>query len=171
MNKKGQEKLIYAFVIGILIGAMVGTGGTYAVMRNNEKNQATEYENEKLSITEKLQLEITKLGLRNTTYRLVDDIESRISKINEGDKKLESGIYLLGENNTYYLANEETLELIPDSLPINIEEYKTDKIPTGKSMVIITDKGKISEAVFYIDTFQITYDLIGTKITDVTQEK
>ena len=34
----------------------------------------------------------------------------------------------------------------------------------------INEKGKIVEAVFYIDDFKVTYDLIGTTVTKIGEE-
>jgi hypothetical protein len=137
-------------------------------MKTGETKQKEEYQSEKLTITEKLTLEIKKLTLKNTVYNYVDTVENKMTTLKEDDDKYEikAGMYMLIEEGTLKQVNETTLEVLTDGATISNVDFG-EETPNLDSMVYITEKGKVSEAVFYVDGFQITYDLVGTKVTEI----
>ncbi|MEG0022161.1 MAG: hypothetical protein RSB77_05145 [Bacilli bacterium] len=163
-----MKKQTFALIMGLSIGLIIGVLGTYIFMRSYEKKAEQQYELEKTSITEKLSLEITKLGLKTTTYDYVDIIETRIDEINQNkdSKKIDKGMYSLFEDKNFYLVNEETTEKVENGSIIDKLKLK-DKELSQKSLIVVSDKGKIAEAIFYIEGFQIKYNLIGTTVSKV----
>ena len=160
-----KKKEIVALVMGLFIGLTIGVFSTYLYMKNVEKKIEEENEKEKISITEKLSQEITKLSLKNASYTFVDTINSRIKEINEKeDKKVVKGTYVMKEDGIFYEANEETTEFIEGGAKIDSIKFE-DKELLPNSIVMISDKGSISEAVFYVGEYKITYNLIGTSVT------
>ena len=87
-NKEPNKRDI-ALIMGITIGLIIGVGFTYIFMKHQEKEKIKEYEKEKLSITEKLSLEINKLGIRNTVFVYVDKIQRKIDEKKKKLKKLQ----------------------------------------------------------------------------------
>ena len=79
-----------------------------------------------------------------------------------------AGMYMLKEEGTLKQVNETTLEVIDGGATITDINFG-EELPDLESMVYITEKGKASEAVFYVDGFQITYDLVGTKVTQIEE--
>ncbi len=163
-----NNKLVLALIMGIAIGITVGAIATYFIMKTGETKQKEEYQSEKLTITEKLTLEIKKLTLKNTVYNYVDAVENKMASLKEDDDKYEikAGMYMLKEEGTLKQVNETTLEVLTDGATISNVDFGEES-PNLDSMVYITEKGKVSEAVFYVDGFQITYDLVGTKVTEI----
>ena len=45
-----------------------------------------------------------------------------------------------------------------------------DKVVLKDSLVLLNEKAGISEAVFYVDEYKITYNLIGTTVTKLGEE-
>lgn len=163
-----NNKIVLALVMGISIGLILGIIGTFLIMKTSETKQIKEYENQNLTITEKLGLEIKKLTLKNTTYNYVDAIETKITTLKENDSKytVVAGMYMLKEKGVLKQVDETSLAVITDGAEVsNIDFGSTE--PDLESMVYINEKGKVSEAVFYTDGFQITYDLVGTKVTQI----
>lgn len=68
------------------------------------------------------------------------------------------------EDGIFYQADEETTEFINGGATIDSLKFEDKKLSVN-SIVIVNDKGSISEAVFYVDEYKITYDLIGTTVT------
>ena len=163
-----NNKLVLALIMGIAIGITIGALATYFIMKTGETKQKEEYQSEKLTITEKLTLEIKKLTLKNTVYNYVDAVENKMTTLKEDDDKYEikAGMYMLKEEGTLKQVNETTLEVLTDGATISNVDFGEES-PNLDSMVYITEKGKVSEAVFYVDGFQITYDLVGTKVTEI----
>ncbi len=163
-----NNKVVLALIMGIAIGLTLGAVTTYFIMKTSETKQKEEYQNEKLSITEKLTLEIKKLTLKNTVYNYVDAVENKITSLKEEDDKyvVKAGMYMLKEEGTLKQVDEKTLEVLTDGATISKIDFGKDG-PNLDSMVYISEKGKVSEAVFYVEGFQITYDLVGTKVTEV----
>jgi len=163
-----NNKLVLALIMGIAIGLTVGAITTYFIMKTGESKRNEEYQSEKLTITEKLTLEIKKLTIKNTVYNYVDTVESKIAALKEKDDKyvVKAGMYMLKEEGTLKQVDETTLEVLKDGATISDIDFGED-LPNLDSMVYITEKGKVSEAVFYVDGFQITYDLVGTKVTQI----
>lgn len=163
-----NNKLVLALIMGIAIGITIGALATYFIMKTGETKQKEEYQSEKLTITEKLTLEIKKLTLKNTVYNYVDTVENKMTTLKEDDDKYEikAGMYMLKEEGTLKQVNETTLEVLTDGATISNVDFG-EETPNLDSMVYITEKGKVSEAVFYVDGFQITYDLVGTKVTEI----
>ncbi len=163
-----NNKLVLALIMGIAIGITIGALATYFIMKTGETKQKEEYQSEKLTITEKLTLEIKKLTLKNTVYNYVDAVENKMTTLKEDDDKYEikAGMYMLKEEGTLKQVNETTLEVLTDGATISNVDFG-EETPNLDSMVYITEKGKVSEAVFYVDGFQITYDLVGTKVTEI----
>lgn len=163
-----NNKLVLALIMGIAIGITIGALATYFIMKTGETKQKEEYQSEKLTITEKLTLEIKKLTLKNTVYNYVDTVENKMTTLKEDDDKYEikAGMYMLKEEGTLKQVNETTLEVLTDGATISNVDFGEES-PNLDSMVYITEKGKVSEAVFYVDGFQITYDLVGTKVTEI----
>ena len=171
MEKKNEK---VALVMGIFIGLIIGVFSTYLYMKSVEKKIEEENEKEKISITEKLSQEIAKLSLKNSAYTFVDTINSRIKEINEKEeKKVVKGTYVMKEDGIFYEADEKTTEFINGGAKIDSLKFEDKKLSVN-SIVIINDKGTISEAVFYVDEYKITYDLIGTTVTrldDISEGK
>ena len=166
MEKKNEK---VALVMGIFIGLIIGVFSTYLYMKSVEKKIEEENEKEKISITEKLSQEIAKLSLKNSAYTFVDTINSRIKE----EKKVVKGTYVMKEDGIFYEADEETTEFINGGAKIDSLKFEDKKLSVN-SIVIINDKGTISEAVFYVDEYKITYDLIGTTVTrldDISEGK
>lgn len=163
-----NNKLFSALLMGMAIGITIGSITTYFLMKIGASKQIEKYEDENLSITEKLTLEIKKLTLKNTTYNFVDTIESTITSLKETDDKyvIVAGMYMLKEEDVLKQVDETSLEIIENGALISNIDFKDEK-PNLDSMVYINEKGKVSEAVFYVDEFQITYDLVGTKVTQI----
>ena len=175
-KNKEPNKSVMALIMGITIGLIIGVGSTYIFMKHQEKEKIKEYEKEKLSITEKLSLEINKLGIRNTVFVYVDKIQRKIEEINSKEsteeekvKKITKGMYAIDENGVYNEVNEDTKEVVKNGIKIEGIDFG-DKVPLKNSVIIINEKGKIVEAVFYIDEFKVTYDLIGTTVTKIGEE-
>jgi|GEM_PF-2966217 len=165
-----NNKLVLALIMGIAIGITIGALATYFIMKTGETKQKEEYQSEKLTITEKLTLEIKKLTLKNTVYNYVDTVENKMATLKENDDKYEikAGMYMLKEEGTLKQVDETTLEVLNDGATISNVDFGEES-PNLDSMVYITEKGKVSEAVFYVDGFQITYDLVGTKVTEIEE--
>lgn len=165
-----NNKLVLALIMGIAIGLTIGAITTYFIMKTGASKQQEEYQNEKLTITEKLTLEIKKLTLKNTVYNYIDAVESKVTTLKEKDDKyvIKAGMYMLKEEGTLKLVDETTLEVLKDGATISDVDFG-EEAPNLESMVYITEKGKVSEAVFYVDGFQITYDLVGTKVTEIAK--
>lgn len=165
-----NNKLVLALIMGIAIGLTIGALATYFIMKTGESKQQEEYQNDKLTITEKLTLEIKKLTLKNTVYNYVDTVENKMASLKEADDKYEvkAGMYMLKEKGTLKQVDETTLEILKDGATISNVDFG-EELPDLDSMVYITEKGKVSEAVFYVDGFQITYDLVGTKVTEIEE--
>ena len=175
-KNKEPNKSVIALIMGITIGLIIGVGSTYIFMKHQEKEKIKEYEKEKLSITEKLSLEINKLGIRNTVFVYVDKIQRKIEEINSKEsteeekvKKITKGMYAIDENGVYNEVDEDTKEVVENGIKIEGIDFG-DKVPLKNSVIIINEKGKIVEAVFYIDDFKVTYDLIGTTVTKIGEE-
>lgn len=172
-KKSETRKEALALVMGLVIGLTIGVLSTYVYMKQIEEKHVEEYEKEKLSITEKLSLEITKLGLKNSTYTFIDAIDKRINEINgsteEGVVKIVKGMYILKNDGIFYQVDEETTELVKDGAKIDKVDFG-DKIVLENSLVLLNEKAGISEAVFYVDEFKITYNLIGTTVTKIGEE-
>lgn len=163
-----NNKLVLALIMGIAIGLTIGTITTYFIMKTGETKQQEEYQSDKLTITEKLTLEIKKLTIKNTVYNYVDTVENKIVALKEKDDKyvVKTGMYMLKEEGTLKQVDETTLEILKDGATISDVDFG-EELPNLDSMIYITEKGKVSEAVFYVDGFQITYDLVGTKVTKI----
>lgn len=172
-KKTEPRKEVIALIMGLVIGLIIGVLSTYVYMKHVEEAHEKEYEKEKLSITEKLSLEITKLGLKNSTYTFVDAIDKRINEINasteEGTVKIVKGMYILKEDGIFYQVDEETTELVENGAKINNVDFG-DKVVLKDSLVLLNEKAGISEAVFYVDEYKITYNLIGTTVTKLGEE-
>ena len=175
-KNKEPNKSVIALIMGITIGLIIGVGSTYIFMKHQEKEKIKEYEKEKLSITEKLSLEINKLGIRNTVFVYVDKIQRKIEEINSKEsteeekvKKITKGMYAIDENGVYNEVDEDTKEVVENGIKIEGIDFG-DKVPLKNSVIIINEKCKIVEAVFYIDDFKVTYDLIGTTVTKIGEE-
>lgn len=166
LNKeKFMDKNKYALVIGILIGLIIGITSTYIFMKNIEYKKEENYKKEKLTITEKMELEIKKLSLKNRTYTYVDDIEKEIEKYNSKSKeeKIKGTMFAL-ENDKFYQVDSKTIEKIENG--INFSVKFTDMSPINHTVIIINEKGLIEEAIFLVeDNFQIKYNLIGTEVS------
>ena len=78
-------------------------------------------------------------------------------------------MYAIDENGVYNEVDEETKEVVENGIKIEGIDFG-DKVPLKNSVIIINEKGKIVEAVFYIDDFKVTYDLIGTTVTKIGEE-
>jgi hypothetical protein len=156
--------------MGLAIGMTLGTLITYVVMNVNETKEIKKYEDQNLTLQEKLSLEIRKLTLKNTTYNYVDAIEETINSLKEKDSNyvVKSGMYLLNNNYVFTLVDKESLKPIADSTTITNIPFGDTK-PKENSMVYVNEKGKVTEGVFYVENFQIKYDLIGTKVTQITK--
>jgi cell division protein YceG involved in septum cleavage len=165
-----NNKLVLALIMGIAIGLTIGAITTYFIMKTGESKQQKEYQNEKLTITEKLTLEIKKLTLKNTVYNYIDTVENKVIALKEKDDKyvVKAGMYMLKEAGTLKQVDETTLEVLKDGATISGVDFG-EELPDLDSMVYITEKGKVSEAVFYVGGFQITYDLVGTKVTEISK--
>lgn len=163
-----NNKLVLALIMGLAIGLTIGAVTTYFIMKTGQTKQIEEYKSENLTITQKLTLEIKKLTLKSATYNYVDAVENAVSVLKEKDSKytVKSGMYMLKQAKVLTQVNEETLEILPDAATISDIDFGKDE-PSLDSMVYINEKGKVSEAVFYVDGFQITYDIVGTKVTEV----
>lgn len=163
-----NNKLVLALIMGLVVGLTIGAVTTYFIMKTGQTKQIEEYKSENLTITQKLSLEIKKLTLKSDTYNYVDAVENAVSVLKEADSKytVKSGMYMLKQPNILKQVNEETLEVLPDAAIISDIDFGKEG-PNLDSMVYINEKGKVSEAVFYIDGFQITYDIVGTKVTEV----
>ena len=163
-----NNKLVLALITGLTIGLTVGVVTTYFIMKTGQTKQIEEFKSENLTITQKLSLEIKKLALKSVTYNYVDAVENAVSVLKEKDSKytVKSGMYMLKQAKILTQVNEETLEILPDAATISDIDFGKDE-PNLDSMVYINEKGKVSEAVFYVDGFQITYDIVGTKVTEV----
>lgn len=163
-----NNKLVLALIMGLVVGLTIGAFTTYFIMKTGQTKQLEEYKSENLTITQKLSLEIKKLTLKSATYNYVDAVENAISVLKEKDSKytIKPGMYMLKQTNLLTEVNEETLEVLPDAVTISDIDFGKEG-PNLNSMVYINEKGKVSEAVFYVDGFQITYDIVGTKVTEV----
>lgn len=163
-----NNKLVLALIMGLAIGLTIGAVTTYFIMKTGQTKQIEEYKSENLTITQKLTLEIKKLTLKSATYNYVDAVENAVSVLKEKDSKytVKSGMYMLKQAKVLTQVNEETLEILPDAATISDIDFGKDE-PSLDSMVYINEKGKVSEAVFYVDGFQITYDIVGTKVTEI----
>ncbi len=165
-----NNKLVLALIMGIAIGLSLGAIATYFIMKTGQSKEIEEYQSEKLTITEKLTLEIKKLTLKNTVYNYVDTVEGTMLSLKEADDKyvVKAGMYMLKEEGTLKQVDETTLDVLTDGAIIANVDFGEEP-PNLDSMVYITEKGKVSEAVFYVDGFQITYDLVGTKVTQIEE--
>lgn len=165
-----KEKTLLALIMGVAIGISVGSLTTYFIMKDTNEKEIDAYKEENLSITEKFTLEIEKLTLKNSTYHYVDMIENTIqTKLSEDNKfKIEAGMYLIKDNNTLKQVNEETLEVLSKGIIITDITFDGN-MPDVDSMVLLNEKGKIKEAVFYKDGYQIKYNLIGTEVTKIEE--
>ncbi len=165
-----NNKLVLALIMGIAIGLTVGAITTYFIMKTGETKRNEEYQTEKLTITEKLTLEIKKLTIKNTVYNYVDTVEDTMATLKEANDEytIIAGMYMLKEEGTLKQVDETTLEVLDGGATITDIDFGED-LPDLESMVYITEKGKVSEAVFYVDGFQITYDLVGTKVTQIEE--
>lgn len=165
-----NNKLVLALIMGIAIGLTIGAIATYFIMKTGATKQEEEYQSEKLTITEKLTLEIKKLTLKNTVYNYVDTVENKITALKEADDEyvVKAGMYMLKEEGILKQVDETTLEVLDGGATISDVDFG-EELPDLDSMVYITEKGKVSEAVFYVDGFQITYDLVGTKVTEIEE--
>lgn len=161
-----MKKENYALIIGILIGLIIGVSSTYLFMKDIEDKIELNNEKEKLSITEKFELEITKLGLKNRTYVYVDTIESAIVKYNSANEKnkIKKSMFAFDKSGFFYEIDINTNEKVENGKKLEIEFE--DKTPNTNTVIIVSDKGKIEEAVFLVENnFQIKYNLIGTTVT------
>ena len=172
-KKAEPRKEHIALIMGLVIGLIIGMLSTYVYMKKIEEKHEQEYEKEKLSITEKLSLEITKLGLKNLTYTFIDEINKTINETNEkneeGTPKIVKGMYILKNDGIFYQVDEETTKIIENGAKIKNVDFK-DKVVLENSLLLLNEKANISEAVFYIDEFKITYNLIGTSVTKIDEE-
>lgn len=176
-SKKEPKKEVLALIMGLTIGLIIGVGSTYMFMKHQEESKQEQFEQEKLTITEKLGLEITKLGLRNSTYTYVDKIQAKIAENNEKESteeekvvKITKGMYVLDKDGIFNQVDEKTAEIIKDGIKIEGIEFG-EKQPLEKSVISVNEKGKISDAIFYVDEFQIKYDLIGTTVTKLGEKE
>ena len=78
-------------------------------------------------------------------------------------------MYILKEDGIFYLVDEETTELVENGAKINNVDFG-DKVVLKDSLVLLNEKAGISEAVFYVDEYKITYNLIGTTVTKLGEE-
>lgn len=165
-----KEKTLLALIMGVAIGISLGSLTTYFIMKDTNEKEIDAYKEENLSITEKFTLEIEKLTLKNSTYHYVDMIENTIqTKLSEDNKfKIEAGMYLIKDSNTLKQVNEETLEVLSKGIIITDITFDGN-MPDVDSMVLLNEKGKIKEAVFYKDGYQIKYNLIGTEVTKIEE--
>ena len=120
-----NNKLVLALIMGIALGITVGAIATYFIMKTGETKQKEEYQSEKLTITEKLTLEIKKLTLKNTVYNYVDAVENKMASLKEDDDKYEikAGMYMLKEEGTLKQVNETTLEVLTDGATISNVDF------------------------------------------------
>ena len=66
-------------------------------------------------------------------------------------------------------VDEETTKLVENGAKINNVDFG-DKVVLKDSLVLLNEKAGISEAVFYVDEYKITYNLIGTTVTKLGEE-
>ena len=78
-------------------------------------------------------------------------------------------MYILKEDGIFYQVDEETTELVENGAKINNVDFG-DKVVLKDSLVLLNEKAGISEAVFYVDEYKITYNLIGTTVTKLGEE-
>ena len=160
------NKLYYALIIGLLIGLSIGSLLTYFIMKDNSDKDLSKLENENTSITEKLSEEVKKLTLKNTIYNYVDIIKDRINELKQSKIDINGGMYLLFSPSTFKQVDEETYLVKNNGSIIDELDFSDGKLEE-KSMFILNENGGIKEAVFYIDNYQITYDLLSTKVVKV----
>lgn len=163
-----KEKTLLALITGVALGLVIGSLSVYFIMKESNEKEIDAYKEENLSITEKFTMEIEKLNLKNLTYHYVDTIENHIqTKLSEDNKfNVKASMYLIKDGNTLKEVEEETLNIIANGKSINDIDFNGN-MPDDNSMVILTEKGKIKEAVFYKDGYQIKYDIIGTEVTKI----
>ena len=163
-----KEKTLLALITGVALGLVIGSLTVYFIMKESNEKEIDAYKEENLSITEKFTMEIEKLNLKNLTYHYVDTIENHIqTKLSEDNKfNVKASMYLIKDGNTLKEVEEETLNIIANGKSINDIDFNGN-MPDDNSMVILTEKGKIKEAVFYKDGYQIKYDIIGTEVTKI----
>ncbi|MBO5414741.1 MAG: hypothetical protein J6A17_03830 [Bacilli bacterium] len=163
-----KEKTLLAFITGVAIGLIIGSLTVYFVMKDSNEKEINAYKEENLSITEKFTIEIEKLNLKTSAYHFVDTIENHIqTKLSEDNKfEVKAGMYLIKDTNTLKEVDEETLNIITNGKVISDIDFNGN-LPDDNSMVILTEKGKIKEAVFYKDGYQIKYDIIKTEVTKI----
>lgn len=163
-----KEKTLLALITGVALGLVIGSLTVYFIMKESNEKEIDAYKEENLSITEKFTMEIEKLNLKNLTYHYVDTIENHIqTKLSEDNKfNVKASMYLIKDGNTLKEVEEETLNIIANGKAINDIDFNGN-MPDDNSMVILTEKGKIKEAVFYKDGYQIKYDIIGTEVTKI----
>ena len=95
-------------------------------------------------------------------------IQTKLSEDNKFEVK--AGMYLIKDNNTLKEVEEETLNIITNGKVISDIDFNGN-LPDDNSMVILTEKGKIKEAVFYKDGYQIKYDIIKTEVTKIEKQR
>ena len=147
-------------------------GMTATPLRNDGQNMIEKrcggvaYE---LKLSEAVAKGILKLPEYYSCKYVSEEINSKESTEEEKVKKITKGMYAIDENGVYNEVDEDTKEVVENGIKIEGIDFG-DKVPLKNSVIIINEKGKIVEAVFYIDDFKVTYDLIGTTVTKIGEE-